>query len=209
MFYVWASIIICVCGCPGWTPWNFHIWMFLNRSIHSCLPVLVVVFLLDAHFRNRCQVGTKGLLSHPFLPTSFSPLPNLLLHGHCFQVLWCLLHKMIPATHATPSTPSFAFIPCHETTLPLKSCLTSIYISLFMIFQQLNKRHLRRSKSLISVLWGGAGGEDDDFGKAKNIRQTELLVDLREAILQVARHFQSLDPKNSKVVSVFFLTKIL
>ena len=44
--------------------------------------------------------------------------------------------------------------------------------------------------------------DGDDFGKAKNIRQTELLVDLREAILQVARHFQSLDPKNSKVVGV-------
>lgn len=68
-------------------------------------------------------------------------------------------------------------------------------------FQQLNKRHLRRSKSLVSLLlWGE--NEDDDFGKAKNIRQTELLVDLREAILQVARHFQSLDPKNSRVVSL-------
>ncbi|XP_060572376.1 small G protein signaling modulator 3 homolog [Ruditapes philippinarum] len=63
--------------------------------------------------------------------------------------------------------------------------------------QQLNKRHLRRSKSLMSLLlWGDT---DDEFGKAKNIRQTELLVDLREAILQVARHFQSLDPKNVKV----------
>jgi hypothetical protein len=28
-----------------------------------------------------------------------------------------------------------------------------------------------------------------------------LKVDLREAILQIARHFQSLDPKNNKVVS--------
>ncbi|XP_055874736.1 small G protein signaling modulator 3-like isoform X4 [Biomphalaria glabrata] len=65
--------------------------------------------------------------------------------------------------------------------------------------QQLNKRHLRRSRSLMSVLWGGSN-EEEDFGKAKNIRQTELLVDLREAILQVARHFQSLDPKNSKVI---------
>ncbi|XP_045214522.2 small G protein signaling modulator 3-like isoform X3 [Mercenaria mercenaria] len=64
--------------------------------------------------------------------------------------------------------------------------------------QQLNKRHLRRSKSLMSLLlWGE--NDDDEFGKAKNIRQTELLVDLREAILQVARHFQSLDPKNIKV----------
>jgi len=49
------------------------------------------------------------------------------------------------------------------------------------------------------LLWGDQ--EEDDYGKAKNIRQTELLVDLREAILQVARHFQSLDPKNNKVVS--------
>lgn len=65
--------------------------------------------------------------------------------------------------------------------------------------QQLNKRHLRRSKSLVSLLlWGDQ--TDDEFGKAKNVRTTELLVDLREAILQVARHFQSLDPKNIKVI---------
>lgn len=51
------------------------------------------------------------------------------------------------------------------------------------------------------LLWGET--EDEDFGKAKNIRQTELLVDLREAILQVARHFQSLDPKNGRVVSAW------
>jgi hypothetical protein len=38
------------------------------------------------------------------------------------------------------------------------------------------------------LLWGDQ--EDDDFGKAKNIKQTELLVDLREAIFQIARHFQ-------------------
>lgn len=67
------------------------------------------------------------------------------------------------------------------------------------VSQQLNKRHLKRSKSLLTMLlWGGS--EEDDFGKAKNIKQTELLVDLREAILQVARHFQSVDPKNTKVV---------
>ena len=41
---------------------------------------------------------------------------------------------------------------------------------------------------------------DDGSGKAKNIYQTELLVDLREAILQVSRHFQSIDPKNAKIV---------
>ncbi|XP_013385026.1 small G protein signaling modulator 3 isoform X1 [Lingula anatina] len=65
--------------------------------------------------------------------------------------------------------------------------------------QQLNKRHLKRSKSLISSLLWGEEDEDGFDGKAKNIKQTELLVDMREAILQVARHFQSIDPKNSKV----------
>lgn len=53
----------------------------------------------------------------------------------------------------------------------------------------------------MSMLLLGNNQEDEDGGKAKNIRQTELLVNLREAILQIARHFQSLDPKNNKVVS--------
>jgi len=61
------------------------------------------------------------------------------------------------------------------------------------------KRHLRRSKSLASLmLWGGS--DEFELDKAKNVCQTEILVDLREAILQVARHFQSIDPKNSRVV---------
>ncbi|KAK2160806.1 hypothetical protein LSH36_127g18070 [Paralvinella palmiformis] len=64
--------------------------------------------------------------------------------------------------------------------------------------QQLNKRHLRRSRSLIStLLWGE--NEDEESAKAKNIKTTEILVDLREAILQISRHFQSIDPKNAKV----------
>ena len=53
------------------------------------------------------------------------------------------------------------------------------------------------------MLWGGA--EEFESDKAKNVRQTEILVDLREAILQVARHFQSIDPKNSHVVRTFML----
>lgn len=45
-------------------------------------------------------------------------------------------------------------------------------------------------------------GEDDlEALKAKNIKQTELVADLREAILRVARHFQCTDPKNCSVVS--------
>lgn len=48
------------------------------------------------------------------------------------------------------------------------------------------------------MIWGDKDGFDSD--KAKNIHQTELLVDLRDAILQIGRHFQSIDPKNTKVV---------
>ena len=48
----------------------------------------------------------------------------------------------------------------------------------------------------------GLLGEDDlEALKAKNIKQTELVADLREAILRVARHFQCTDPKNCSVVS--------
>ena len=50
------------------------------------------------------------------------------------------------------------------------------------------------------MFWGERADDDFENEKSKNIRQTEILVDLREAILQVARHFQSLDPKNCKIV---------
>lgn len=43
--------------------------------------------------------------------------------------------------------------------------------------------------------------DDLEALKAKNIKQTELVADLREAILRVARHFQCTDPKNCSVVS--------
>ena len=80
----------------------------------------------------------------------------------------------------------------------------ALYIIIWVyLFQQLTKRHLRRSRSLISILLRGET-EEDDYGKAKNIKQTELLVDLREAILQVARHFQAIDPKANKMVRCLF-----
>lgn len=90
------------------------------------------------------------------------------------------------------------------------TCLiVCMFIHYFIsLMQQLTKRQLKRSRSLISMLlWGEP--EEDDLGKAKNIRQTELLVDLREAILQIARHFQSIDPKNNKLVSFFYTAKEL
>ncbi|OXB54454.1 hypothetical protein ASZ78_013511, partial [Callipepla squamata] len=60
------------------------------------------------------------------------------------------------------------------------------------------RRTQRRKSGITSLLFG-----DDDLEalKAKNIKQTELVADLREAILQVARHFQCVDPKNCSIVS--------
>lgn len=45
------------------------------------------------------------------------------------------------------------------------------------------------------------GVDDLEALKAKNIKQTELVADLRDAIMRVARHFQCTDPKNCSVVS--------
>ncbi|OXB71530.1 UNVERIFIED_CONTAM: hypothetical protein H355_011451 [Colinus virginianus] len=49
--------------------------------------------------------------------------------------------------------------------------------------------------------WAPPGDDDLEALKAKNIKQTELVADLREAILQVARHFQCVDPKNCSIVN--------
>ncbi|XP_017725743.1 PREDICTED: small G protein signaling modulator 3 isoform X4 [Rhinopithecus bieti] len=62
---------------------------------------------------------------------------------------------------------------------------------------QVVRRRTQRRKSTITAL---LFGEDDlEALKAKNIKQTELVADLREAILRVARHFQCADPKNCSV----------
>ncbi|XP_068958971.1 small G protein signaling modulator 3 isoform X4 [Petaurus breviceps papuanus] len=58
------------------------------------------------------------------------------------------------------------------------------------------RRTQRRKSGIASLLFGD---EDLEALKAKNIKQTELVADLREAILQVARHFQCVDPKNGSV----------
>lgn len=50
-------------------------------------------------------------------------------------------------------------------------------------------RQVNKSKSVLEVLLFRNDQNADDL-RNKNIRQTELLVDLREAILQVGRHFQ-------------------
>jgi len=50
----------------------------------------------------------------------------------------------------------------------------------------------------MQVLLFGENSEEVDL-KTKNVKQTEILVDLRESVVQVARHFISRDPKLSKM----------
>lgn len=61
--------------------------------------------------------------------------------------------------------------------------------------QQLTRRQVKKSKSMIQTLLFGDGDDQDDTSKTKNIKQTEILVDLRESILKVCRHFITIEPK--------------
>ncbi|XP_078713209.1 small G protein signaling modulator 3 isoform X2 [Lampetra fluviatilis] len=61
--------------------------------------------------------------------------------------------------------------------------------------KQLARRQMQRQKSVIGVLFFG-DQEDPESLKAKNIKQTELISALRDAILRVARHFHDIDPEH-------------
>lgn len=60
------------------------------------------------------------------------------------------------------------------------------------------RQSLRRKSTLSSLLFG----EDEaEALKSKNIKQTELVAALREAIARTAEHFHCLDPRHSSTVS--------
>lgn len=64
--------------------------------------------------------------------------------------------------------------------------------------QVVRRQSLRRKSTLSSLLFG----EDEaDALKSKNIKQTELVAALREAIARTADHFHCLDPRHSSTVS--------
>lgn len=68
----------------------------------------------------------------------------------------------------------------------------------FVYVQVVRRQSLRRKSTLSSLLFG----EDEaDALKSKNIKQTELVAALREAIARTAEHFHCLDPHNSSTVS--------
>lgn len=66
-----------------------------------------------------------------------------------------------------------------------------------IIVQVVRRQSLHRKSTLSSLLWG----EDEvEALKAKNIKQTELVAALREAISRTAEHFHCLDPRNCSTV---------
>ena len=64
--------------------------------------------------------------------------------------------------------------------------------------QHLSRRKVKTSRPLLQMLLFGDEEDQDDM-RSKNVRQTEVLVDLREAVLQIGRHFQVLDPRLASI----------
>jgi small G protein signaling modulator 3 len=60
--------------------------------------------------------------------------------------------------------------------------------------QHLNKREVKKSKSMIQILLFGFDDGEEDL-KTKNIKNSEIIVELHDAILKIARHFISIEPK--------------
>ncbi|XP_048575778.1 small G protein signaling modulator 3 homolog isoform X3 [Nematostella vectensis] len=58
--------------------------------------------------------------------------------------------------------------------------------------QQVQRRQLGSNRSFFNLIFGKS---NFSLEKAKNIKQTEFVADLREAIMHIARHFDAIDPK--------------
>lgn len=71
----------------------------------------------------------------------------------------------------------------------------------YKYFLFLSRRQVKKSKSMIQLLLFGEESQDMNV-KSKNIKHTEIMVDLKEAILQVGHHFMSVDPKLNKIILV-------
>uniref|UniRef100_A0A8L8JWK0 RUN and TBC1 domain-containing protein 3 n=1 Tax=Heligmosomoides polygyrus TaxID=6339 RepID=A0A8L8JWK0_HELPZ len=65
--------------------------------------------------------------------------------------------------------------------------------------QKIQRRKLARSKSIIQQIFHSKEGDNDP--KLKNVRQTEILVDLKDSVLQICRYFISCDEKMEMNIS--------
>uniref|UniRef100_A0A914CUA2 Uncharacterized protein n=1 Tax=Acrobeloides nanus TaxID=290746 RepID=A0A914CUA2_9BILA len=54
---------------------------------------------------------------------------------------------------------------------------------------KVHKRQLTKSKTILQNIFQSAEENEENDPKTKNIRQTEIVVDLRNAILQICKHF--------------------
>uniref|UniRef100_A0A7E4V5X8 RUN and TBC1 domain-containing protein 3 n=1 Tax=Panagrellus redivivus TaxID=6233 RepID=A0A7E4V5X8_PANRE len=70
--------------------------------------------------------------------------------------------------------------------------------------QKVVKRRLSKSKSILNSIFHQSleNGDDDSDPKTKNIRQTEMIVDLRNAIHQVCRHFSLCPEEHDKPITL-------
>ncbi|TRY67052.1 hypothetical protein TCAL_07812 [Tigriopus californicus] len=67
---------------------------------------------------------------------------------------------------------------------------------------KLTKRTMKRSKSVMDLLLFPKPKEGQNNSKSKNIMQTEVLINLREAILRLAQYFQAADPASFADVDI-------
>lgn len=67
--------------------------------------------------------------------------------------------------------------------------------------QHLSKREVKKSKSMIQMLLFGNDDAEDEL-KTKNIKNSEIIVELRDAILKIARHFIAIEPKLSGLITL-------
>lgn len=81
----------------------------------------------------------------------------------------------------------------HTTSLSVGSESIADYDRL-LTHSRPNRRHLRRSKSMVSIVLFGDAADIDDL-KTKNIRQTELIVKLCAAIRRLGQHFADSDSR--------------
>lgn len=75
------------------------------------------------------------------------------------------------------------------------------HILYFHLLKYTSRRQVKKSKSMLQLLLFGEEAIDTDL-KSKNIKHTEIMVDLKEAILQVGHHFMSVDPKLNNIILV-------
>ncbi|KAK0397471.1 hypothetical protein QR680_002140 [Steinernema hermaphroditum] len=66
--------------------------------------------------------------------------------------------------------------------------------------QRLNRRKLTRSKSIIQQILPSREESEENDPKLKNVRQTEHLVDLKNAVYQICQYFISCDENLAKTV---------